>query len=57
VVVIVLIVAGGIAMLIIGLIQGQLATVIFGAVVLVFVVWGLASGNGGGGDDDDIGEA
>ncbi|MFD9332568.1 hypothetical protein [Streptomyces sp. NPDC060065] len=45
--------------MIVGIIQGYLATAIFGAVVLAFVVWALLSGNGDEGDSDyaDDGEA
>ncbi|XUL93731.1 hypothetical protein ACQ86D_49870 [Streptomyces galilaeus] len=45
----VLIVTFAAGLLIIGIIQGHLATAILGAVLLAFVVWGLA---GARGDED-----
>jgi uncharacterized membrane protein YvlD (DUF360 family) len=48
-------------LLIIGIIQGHLATAILGAVLLAFVVWALGSAKGNEGDEDsdyaDDGEA
>lgn len=57
----VLILAFGAALLIIGIIQGYLTTAIFGALVLAFVVWALVSAKGHEGEEGrdyaDDGEA
>ncbi|WP_371598251.1 hypothetical protein [Streptomyces sp. NBC_00564] len=55
----VLILAFGAALLIIGIIQDNLTTAIFGAVVLALVVWALLSPKGDADGDyaDDDGEA
>jgi hypothetical protein len=56
VVVIVLTLAGGVALVIVGIVQGHPANVIFGALLLIFFLSALADKNPGG-DDDDCGEA
>ncbi|WP_410667922.1 hypothetical protein [Amycolatopsis sp. cmx-4-68] len=56
-IVLVLILAGGAALVTAGLVQGHPATAIYGGVVLVFVLWGLAAGGSGGdGDSFDAGD-
>jgi uncharacterized membrane protein YccC len=55
VIVIGLVLASGTTLVITGITQGSPATAIFGGVLLVFTLWGLATG--GPGDDDDVGEA
>ena len=50
---IVLILAFGATSLIIGIIQGYLATAIWGAVVLACIVWVLVTDKGDAGDEDD----
>ncbi|HET6704883.1 hypothetical protein [Amycolatopsis sp.] len=54
-IVLLLMLAGGAALVITGIVQGRPGTAIFGGVVLVFLLWGLATG--GSGDDDDCGDA
>ncbi|MCX5562377.1 hypothetical protein [Streptomyces sp. NBC_00038] len=48
----VLMLAFGAVLLIIGIIQGYLTTAIFGGLVLAFVVWALVSAKGHEGDED-----
>lgn len=45
----------GTALVILGIVQGYPITAISGGFLLVFTLWGLATG--GPGDDDDVGEA
>ncbi|MEU5266436.1 hypothetical protein [Amycolatopsis sp. NPDC021455] len=47
--------AGGAALVITGVVQGDLGTAILGLAVLAFLIWGLAAG--GRGDDDYWGDA
>ncbi|MBE8517044.1 hypothetical protein ILP97_05875 [Amycolatopsis sp. H6(2020)] len=50
-----LMLAGGAALVIVGIVQGDPATAIFGGVLLTFLLWSLATG--GSGDDNDCGDA
>ncbi|RSM42680.1 hypothetical protein DMA12_20890 [Amycolatopsis balhimycina DSM 5908] len=50
-----LMVAGGIALVIAGIVQGHPATAIFGGVLLAFLLWGMTGGRSGG--DADSGDA
>lgn len=54
-IVLVLMFAGGAALVITGIVQGHPATAIFGGALLAFLLWGLAAGGSGG--DDDCGDA
>jgi hypothetical protein len=47
--------AGGIALVIVGIVQGHPATAIFGGVLLAFLVHAFVTGGSGG--DDDCGDA
>jgi hypothetical protein len=50
-----LLLAGGAALVIAGLVQGDLDMGLFGGVLLIFCLWGLAAG--GPGRDPDGGDA
>jgi hypothetical protein len=56
VVVVVLTLAGAAALVITGIVQAEPANVIFGVVLLIFLVWAFAGGSSGGADDFDAGD-
>ncbi|MEV4051939.1 hypothetical protein AB0J55_12225 [Amycolatopsis sp. NPDC049688] len=55
-IVLVLLFAGGAALVTAGIVQGRPATAILGGAVLAFLVWGLFVGDRGD-NDNDVGEA
>lgn len=54
-IVLVLILAGGAALVVTGIVQGHPTTVIYGGLVLIFTLWVLTAGGSGG--DDNGGDA